>query len=238
MIIPKLKSFIPFVVLMLVLFPVVIYWIKFGTFHLAEDFTEWVDFSTFWSPYLMAALTVVLAYLSWQSLNLMKMKEKPFLVVEKRAPNGNGDEFHFVRNIGSGPALDLKLFIKVENYEYIHNDPFLISSGITSVLDEVGSRSGFHYMVCSFSLSPNESFFIDWQKNIEMFIIIYSDIYERKTSLLWKNDGFKIEEGDNMKIDNNGFRGNDMIFIKDASSSRKYNQVFSLADVGNKEQKM
>ncbi len=117
-----------------VVFPLFAYWIQFGSSQLSNEFEEWVDFSTFWSPYLITALTIILTYISWQNLELMKLKEKPILVVE-RIPGkvklkDEKDRWYWkVKNIGSGPALEVKLFIDPEK-PHKGFDPFLKSKGL------------------------------------------------------------------------------------------------------------
>jgi len=140
------------ITLCIAIFPVLTYWWKFGTGNLSTNFKDWVDFSTYWSPLLVVALTLVLAHISWQSLEIMKAKEKPFIVIEKRALKGK-EELLSIRNIGSGPALDVKLFIKVINNEKIYQNKFLKRHDITSFLDFIEKHCDYHYMVSAFSLS-------------------------------------------------------------------------------------
>lgn len=223
-------------VAVLIILPILVYLWKFGSIGLSGDFKTWVDFSTYWSPYLVTALTVILAYISWLSLELMKLKEKALIVVEKRSkPNDlEGKEFISIRNIGSGPALDVKLFIKVISSGDIHFNNFLQISGILACIDEVERRSKFHYMVSSFSLSPAELIFIDWQEDVAEIGIVYTDIHRRTNTLLWQESGTEYFENDVFKVDVNGKKGKEMIYKKDKAVGAPYNQVFSLADVGKK----
>lgn len=217
-----------------IILPLFVYWLKFGSFELSSDFKIWVDFSTYWSPYLIAALTIILAYISWQSLELMKLKEKPLIVIEKRPKKEGGDEFESFRNIGSGPALDVKLFIKRENNEYIQFDTFLMKHGINSNLEAIEKHCDYHYLVSSFSLSQGESIFIDWQSSIEKICVVYSDIYNRKRSLVWTESRTIYYEIDQIGVDSNGHKGGEIIFKKDKSTNKRFDQVFSLAEVGKK----
>jgi hypothetical protein len=221
-------------VILVILLPLFAYWLKFGSFGLSGDFKAWVDFSTYMSPYLVAALTIILAYISWQSLELMKLKEKPLIVIEKKPKKEGSDEFLSFRNIGNGPALEVKLFVKVERNDNIQNDPFLVTHGINTDIEEIERRSFFHYMVSAFSLSQEESIFIDWQKSVEKISVVYSDIYNRKTSLVWTEGESTYFGNDQVGVDSNGLKGREVIFRKDKSANKKHDQVFSLAEVGKK----
>ena len=221
--------------LAIVLIPITFYVLKFGQLGLSPIFQDWVDFSVYLSPFMVTSLTILLAYISWQSLEIMKIKEKPIIVVEKRAKAQGGREFLSIRNIGSGPALDIKLFIRVEHDERIHFDPFLMKHGITSDLESIEKRCQYHYMVSAFSLSHSEVIFIDWQESVESIGIVCTDTYGRKKSIIWNEFDTLYSEKDEFGVDKNGFKGEEMIYKKDKSPERKYDQVFSLAEIGKKD---
>ncbi len=218
-----------------VIVPVSFYLVRFGSVSLSPEFQDWVDFSVFLSPFMTASLTIILAYISWQSLEIMKVKEKPIIVVEKRPKKEGGEEFLTIRNIGSGPALDVKLFIKVIHNEQIHFNSFLIDHGITSDLGTIEERCDYHYMVSTFSLAQSERIFIDWQNGIDKIGMVYTDTYGRNKSMIWNEAVTLNSDRDEFGVDSNGFKGKEMIYKRDKSVARTYDQVFSLAEVGKKD---
>lgn len=219
----------------IIILPILIYGFKFGSLILSTDFDTWVNFSTYLSPYLVAALTIILAYISWQSMELMKLKEKPVLTIEKRSKKKGGDEFLSIRNIGSGPALEIKLFVGIERNKAIDNNSFLMKHGITGHLDYIHKYCDFHYIVTEFALTHSELIFIDWQESVEKIAIVYTDTYGNQKTVVWNEDQSQYYNRDKFGIDKNGYKESKSIYQKNKSSSREYNQVFSLPEVGKKE---
>jgi len=75
---------------------------------------------------------------------------------------------------------------------------------------------------------------MDWQENIETIGIVYTDIYSRKNTLIWNEFETLNFDRDKFEVDLNGQKGKEMIYKKDKSSGRSYDQVFSLTEVGRK----
>ncbi|PSL02237.1 hypothetical protein [Cecembia rubra] len=224
------------VVCLIIILPLIFYWVNFGSATLSSDFKSWVDFSNFWSPFLVTALTIILAYISWQSLEIVKLKEKPIVIVEKRSKKEGGKEFLTIRNVGNGPALEIKLFIGVKKDELIDFNTFLINHGISGYLEDIHIRCSFHYLVPEFGLSNSELVYIDWQDNIEKIAVVYTDIYGTTKTVTWNQQETRFYDQDLFGIDMNGFKKKENIYQKNKSGDRDYKQVFSLPEVGEKKE--
>lgn len=196
------------VVLGIVIIPLFVYLWKFGSFDLSHDFTNWVDFSTFLSPFLVAALTIILAYISWQTLELMKLKEKPLLVVERvsgkiRYRGWNKHWLWIVKNIGSGPALNVKLFICPEK-PVSGIDPFLKEKGLYNESHLPEREMDFEYFVRNISIPSNSELKIDWHPDMEKLSVVYSDLHGKKYQTTYSKSGEIDSDLLVFNIDNEG----------------------------------
>jgi hypothetical protein len=224
-------------IIAIVILPLLVYWLKFGSFELSADFNTWVDFSTYWSPFLIAALTIILAYISWQSLELMMLKEKPVLVIEEY-PEFRGEEnsgiptfFYRIKNLGEGPAVNMRLFIKVSE-TLISYDLFLIKKYLINDYDKIHDIHGFHYMVHSFSLSSKDELKINWQFNVEVLALVFEDLHGNVNTLELKDKVTTMQESDTVKIDKFGNNGNVRIFSdgNEYDGKRLPKRVFTLEE--------
>jgi hypothetical protein len=215
---------------LLILLPLVVYWVKFGSLQLSNDFQDWVDFSTYLSPILVTAVTIVLAYLSWQSMELIKIKEKPLLVVEN-------DQSLQVKNIGAGPAINIKIFFSIDFFiipdvgDSLNFDQILGISGIRDNIEEIEKRGEFHYMVSSLNLMAEETLQIDWQNSVKKMVIVYSDVYERSYSLTYEDRKNMISDGDIVGIDHFGFKKKEKVFFTKSEDKEKYDQIFTVFEI-------
>jgi len=229
------------VVMAIVILPLMIYGWKFGSPELSSDFNTWVDFSTFWSPYLVAALTIILAYISWQSLELMKLKEKPVLVIEEY-PEYRGDGhpgiptfFYRIKNLGDGPALNMRLFVKVSE-NLIAVDSFLFRKNLINDFDKIHEQYGFHYMVHSFSLSSKEELKVNWQFKVEELALVFEDLHGSIYTLEQKEKISSIKNHDSIGIDKFGSKGSLRVFSngKEYEGRRLPKRIFTLEECFNR----
>jgi len=180
----------------------------------------------------VVALTIILAYISWQSLELMKLKEKPILATEK-------DDFFLIKNIGSGPAINMKIFFSIDSYDIPDTgnslvwDKFLSKSGITGALGEIAERGEFHYMVRSVNLCTQESLTINWQNSIRKLVIVYNDIYNKSYSLVIENNENQMFESDIVGIDHLGFKNGKKILYSKTKDNANYGQIFTISEIRN-----
>jgi len=224
-------------VVAIVILPLLVYWWKFGSFDLSADFNTWVDFSTYLSPYLVVALTIILAYISWQSLELMKLKEKPVLVIEEYPEYRGGENsgiptfFYRIKNLGEGPAVNMRLFIRVAE-SLISVDPFILRKYLINDFNEIHKVHGFHYMVHSFSLSSKEELKINWQFNVEELALVFEDLHGSAYTLKLKGKVSTIQESDSVGIDKFGKNGSIRIFSdgKEYDGIRLPKRVFTLEE--------
>lgn len=226
--------------LVIIFIPIITYIIKFGRLSLSPDFQDWVDFSAYLSPFMVVSLTIFLAYISWQSLEIMKLKEKPVLVIEEY-PEYNGDlnfpipTFHFkIKNIGQGPAMNMRLFIRIRE-KLIDSDTFLtrklISRGENG--EKIKSKGGYHYMIHSFSLQPGEEIKINWQFHVVELAVVFEDLYSNTKTLIMHRNNLNWFDFDKIGIDKYGFKGDSKIFSNGKESGGKVEprRVFTLGEV-------
>jgi hypothetical protein len=224
-------------VAVLIILPILVYWWKFGSLGLSPDFKTWVNFSTYWSPYLVTALTIILTYISWQSLELMKLKEKPVLVIEEYPEyRGEGNSgiptfFYRVKNLGEGPALNMKLFVRISE-SLISVDTFLFKKHLINDFYKIHEKYGFHYMVHSFSLPSKLEMKINWQFHVEEFAIVYEDLHGTTYTLGLKNKGTYIKKYDSIGIDKFGKKGSERVFSDGEiyNQSRSPKRIFTLEE--------
>lgn len=229
------------IVLAIAILPLITYWLKFGTFYLSSDFSEWVNFSTYWSPFLVAALTVILAYISWQSLELMKLKERPALVIEEYPEfRGEGHPniptfFYRVKNLGEGPALNLKLFIRLSE-SLISVDPFLFRKNLINDFDKIPETHGYHYMVHSFSLAPKDELKINWQFNVIELALVFEDLHSNTYTIELKEKNTITKNFDSIGIDKFGMRGVQRVFSdgREYQGRRLPKRIFTIEECYNR----
>lgn len=229
------------IVLAIVILPVIIYWLKFGTIQLSSDFDDWVGFSTYMSPYLVAALTIILAYISWQSLELMKLKEKPALVIEEYPEfKGEGHPkiptfFYRIKNLGEGPALNLRLFIRISE-SLISVDTFLLRKRLINDFDKIPETYSYHYMVHSFSLAPKDELKINWQFNVIELALVFEDLHSNTYTIELKDKNTITKNFDSIGIDKLGMRGVQRIFSdgKEHQGRRLPKRIFTIEECYNR----
>ena len=215
--------------------PLCLYWWKFGGFYISEDFDEWVKFSTYWTPFIIVALSLLLSYISWQTMEIMKLKEKPLIVVSQEPLDSNKPNsplIFIVKNIGQGAALELKILVKIE-HPTIGSDRFILSKGLINDQHQPVRPTDFDYMLHSMNLTHNEKVKMDWQPNIEKMIIVYNDHYGRVFSLkINQNEVIKFT-GDIVGVGKNG-KLNGEIWFTDGKSNKPYlgeKRIFVLGEV-------
>ncbi|MGY6558070.1 MAG: hypothetical protein ACXIT9_02185 [Nitritalea sp.] len=216
------------------LIPLILYWYKFGSFNFSSDFDQWVKFSNFLSPFFSIGLTIVLIVLSWQSLQINKINEKPIVILKKEVLNGfsNYHEMYYVvQNIGNGPAVDIRLFIEVNKDGPI--DQFFIKKNLISLRYMSNRKTNFDYMVNGIHLSYNEKLEISWQKDIKNIVVTYGDVYNERYSILCESNNYIYRNEDVLEIDNNGIKNNIPYFNKDKTSTaaKGPKNVFSLGEI-------
>lgn len=221
-------------------FPLAVYWSRFGSFQLSRNFEDWVNFSTYWSPYLVTALTIILAYLSWQNLELMKLKDKPILVIEEY-PEYRGEAqpaipnfFFRIKNLGQGPSMNMRLFIRIRD-QLIELDTFLLKKFITNGDKKVETIDGYHYMVHSFSLQPKEDLKINWQFHVIGLALVFEDLHGNTKTILMNQNGISEFDFDTVGIDKSGFKGSVRVFSngKEYKGERLPKRIFTVDECYN-----
>lgn len=222
----------------LTVFPIFLYVWKFGSLEFSTDIKNWVDFSSYLSPYLVASLTIILAFISWQSLELLKLKEKPIIVIESDLldPNDpNSSSIFVLKNIGNGVALDLKLFIRI-THPIMGSNQFLLRKGLINshLLPERPTK--FEYMVHSINLSKNEILRLDWQISISDLIVTCKDYYDRSYSISVKENKIERFDMDIFKVDSNGEKDGKVWFSRSLSETPNLGpkRIFTLSEVRSK----
>jgi hypothetical protein len=219
-----------------IILPLIFYCLKFGSVKLSSDFEDWVNFSTYWSPYLVAALTIVLAYISWQGLELMKLKEKPLLVVERirgtKPVHSTVQPWIWkVKNIGLGPAIEVKLFIIPEK-PFMGLDEFL---RVKSLFNEhlLPNRDiDYDYLVHSISITPNSELLIDWHSDLVKLTVSYYDLNGKDYVSTYSKSGKTDSEKIVLSINNEGKSNGKVLFSTGTEMDKALGpkRVFSIGE--------
>ncbi|WP_026629502.1 hypothetical protein [Dyadobacter alkalitolerans] len=105
--------------------PLLFYWYKFGSFELSDNLETWSHFSDFFNLWVSLVSLILIFSLTYyiskieerryeELRELDNMRNRPILICDTDSAH-----YHIVKNIGIGPALNIKASIKTDSGEYL-----------------------------------------------------------------------------------------------------------------------
>lgn len=147
----------------LIIVPLIFYWIDFGSLNRSERFSDWKDFSDFWSPFLSLSVAIITGYIAFIAYNFSKSAETPRITFESIKLNES--VFYVIKNAGKVPAVNCRLFIKNTN-----------------------STKDWDEEIICYTIKPEEIKIISWAPTLNKALMIYDSFAKRNFSTLIDND--------------------------------------------------
>jgi len=97
--------------IILLLLPLFVYLVKFGTIGISSIFKDWSSFSQFYTLYSSFLSTILLGFLGWFIHKESISYNKPILIFTIEP----GRYPHKVKNIGNGPAINIEIFYGIND---------------------------------------------------------------------------------------------------------------------------